>query len=219
MIPDAVVGHAGVGGQQRPQQAQFAVVVFLAQAGAETPKCQQGATGVDAVASALYQAFHVVEATSFEVVQLGVAEPTTFAQIELGAAQRVDQHRAVGPAHLRPISDLKCFGAASLGLHRDLLHRPLRTIGGSRPPVSAFDGFVSLFGQAVLEHGAVQDVEVIGVDMAAGAAGFPAHQARHGAAGSAFVACGVAQQHQGLFGRVMQPGVQFDFPEGVSGHE
>lgn len=93
VIPDAVVGHAGVGRQQRPQGAQAAVAGVLAQLGAEAPHREERAEPVDfAIDGLLHQALEVREAARLQVLELGVLQPAEAAHVEHRAGERVDQH-------------------------------------------------------------------------------------------------------------------------------
>ena len=224
VVPDGVVGHAGVGGQELPQLAELAVVVALVHFGRKAPQGEQGLLPVQRLARGLafqrgQQTGVVVEAALLDVVEIAVAQAAVLAQIELVSGQRVDQRGCVGPADLGPRRDLECLDLAFLGGNGDLLHRPLWPVCCCSPPVGALHVAVHGGGDAFLEHGAHQGFVVVGVHRFR-ADGVKTQQTRQRQAGPFFMAFGVAQQYQGLLGRVVQASGKFGLPEGgvVGGH-
>src|SRR5690625_6349346 len=98
MVPDAVVGNSGVGGQQAPQRPQLAVVFGVCtgvlQLGAKSPQGQQNLApvlwSVLIVIEFLQQRRKVVEATLLDVVDLGVCQ---LLQVQSFAGQgRSEEH-------------------------------------------------------------------------------------------------------------------------------
>ena len=173
VIPDGVVRDAGVGGQQFPQLAELAVVVAFAQVGCEAPECEKGFFAVQRLAGCLVfqcqqQPGMVVEAAFLDVVKVGVGEATVLAQVKGVAGQGMQQHRLVCPAHLRPMRHLEGLLLALLGGDGDFLHRPLRAVGCSGPPVGALHMAVHGAANAFFEHGAHQGFVVVGVQCVGG---------------------------------------------------
>ena len=130
-------GDAGVGGQQLPQRAQLAVVVFFAQLGGKAPEGEQGLFPVLRLAGVLAfqsreQVGVMVKAARLDVFELRLREA---AQVVLLARQRVDEHGLVSPAHLRPVGHSQGFCFALFGGDGDLTQRPLRAVGSRSPPV------------------------------------------------------------------------------------
>ena len=220
MVPDAVVGHPRIGRQHRPQRAELAVVFFLAQRGPEAPEGELRAAPVDVFTIALHQASEVREAARLEFVQIVVTQAgkrAATAQVVLRAGQRVDQHRLLRPAHLRPVGDLQRQLVALLRRVGYFLQRPLRSVRSGSPPVGTLYGLVDAGLDAVLEQHAVQHVGVVGVDGVHIQVLLSEQSAQH-TRGPAFMAFRVAQQHQRLFRRVVQAGVELGVPKGVVGH-
>ena len=212
-----MVGHAGVGRQQRPEGAELAGVVLFAQRWAEAPEGQQGARPIDSVALGVavqHQCGEMGEAARLEVFNVGLAQVF---QVEFGAAQRVDQHRLLRPTHLRPIGDLQRQLLALAGRHCNFLQWPLRPIRRCGPPVGAPHAVVDVGRDAVFEERGVQHVGVVGIKIGRVQAAV-AQQAVQHLGGAALMAGRVTQQYQRLLGRVMQAGMQLGLPEQVCGH-
>ena len=120
VLPDGMVRHPAVGGQLPPEGAQLGVVFLLVQFRAEAPEGEQGPFRV--VATLFPQAVEVCQAACSDVVGLGFLQPPLRAQVDLFAADGMDQHRFVGPAHL--VAEIL---------------RPLWAISRRGPPVGALD--------------------------------------------------------------------------------
>jgi len=136
VVPNAVVRDAGVGGKQRPEQAELAAVLLFSELGAEAPIGEQRASPVDWAVPFDDQAGKVGKAAFFNVSDVGISEGF---QIEGLAGQRMDQHRLSGPTHLGP-----------------QFFRPLRAVRGGCPPVGALDVSVALRWYRCVEQHFVQ---------------------------------------------------------------
>ena len=216
MIPDGVIGDAGVGREQRPELAQRAVVRFLDELGAEAPEGEQRALPVDHLAFLDDEPFEMAAAPALDVVEVGVGEG---AQVELLAVQRVDQGGLPGPAHLCPFGDCEGPRPPVPSRNSGLFHRPLRTVGGRRPPVRPLDRPVHAGGDSVLgEHG-VEGVFAVRRYLPRLLDAVEAEQPMQRPRRASLVAGRVAQEHQRLLGRIVQAGVQLGLPERVVGHD
>jgi hypothetical protein len=92
------------------------------------------------------------------------------------------------------------------------LHRPLRAIGASRPPVGALDVTVHRDWNSILEQHRVQYVWAIRIEPARDRKLAESQIPVQGARGAAFVTFRITQQHQRLFCWIMQPGVKLCLP-------
>ena len=140
VVPDGVVGDTGIGRQQLPQLAELAVVAGIAQLGGEAPEGEQGFLPVLLLTGVLrfecqQQIGVVLKAARLDVVKVGVAQAAMLAQVELLARQRMDKHRLVSPAHLRPVGHSQGFFFALFGDDADFAQRPLGAVGSRSPPV------------------------------------------------------------------------------------
>ena len=212
VVPDGVVGHAGIGGQQRPEQAQRAVVLLFLQFRAEAPVGEQAAFPVGvAVVTPDGQRAEMLAAALLDVADLGFGQAS---QVELLAGERVANERAFRPAHLGVVGHGQGLFLAVTGGDLDFLQWPLRPVGGGRPPVGALDGAVDGRGDPV-EGDAIEGIFTRGEVVVAALE--PEVLAQH-PGGAALVPGGVAQEHQGLFRGVVQAGGELGLPEGGRFH-
>src|SRR5690625_324432 len=221
MVPDAVVGNSGVGGQQAPRRRQLAVVCGVCtgvlQLGAKSPQGQQNLApvlwSVLIVIEFLQQRRKVVEATLLDVVDLGVCQ---LLQVQSFAGQGVNEDGLVRPARLGPGSYLE--GALSpTGLDRDFLPGPLGAIGCCRPPVGSLDAPIHVRRHAFFEQSVVSGSVILCCDPVLANPVQP-EQSGQSKAGAVFMSCWISQQGQRFFCRVMQPGGDLGLPKRILCH-
>ena len=215
VVPDRVIGNAGVGGELLPQGTQLAVVGLFVQLRAEAPEGEQGLAQVFFAlfgAQRHEQIREMVEAALLDVVEVGVGEAV---QIEVGAGQRVDEHGLVRPAYLCPVGYREGLLLAGPGGDGDFFHWPLRPVGRGGPPVGALYVAVDGFFQPLLEQHVGQGFVVVRINGVALGGGVDGEQPGERPGGSPLVPGRVAQQHEGFLRRVVDARGEFGLPDDV----